>query len=107
MNAKDAAWAARNETHKCYIALITLLDSRDGWATMEVKEKGIKLIKALTAHAVAEARAPLVEALRAVEWVRHGCEYEKNSWCPACDTEEHYGHAADCPLAAALAKETP
>ena len=59
------------------------------------------------AAAAAQARAPLVEALRAVEWVRHGCEYEKNSWCPACDTEEHYGHAADCPRAAALAKEVP
>jgi len=64
-------------------------------------------INAYAAAAVAEARAPLVEALRAVEWVRHGCEYEKNSWCPACDTEEHYGHAADCPRAAALAKEVP
>ena len=63
--------------------------------------------RAYTDLAVAEARAPLVEALRAVEWVRHGCEYEKNSWCPACDTEEHYGHAADCPRAAALAKEVP
>ena len=64
-------------------------------------------MRQVAAAAVAEARAPLVEALRAVEWVRHGCDYEKNSWCPACDTEELYSHAPDCPLAAALAKETP
>jgi len=104
MNAKDAAWAARNETHKCYIALITLLDSRDGWATMEVKEKGIKLIKALTAHAVAEARAPLVAALEAVEWIRGVGQGE---WCYVCMRRRDKGHAADCPLAAALAEETP
>jgi wobble nucleotide-excising tRNase len=73
----------------------------------ECLDDGMEYADAYAAVAVAEARAPLVEALRAVEWVRHGCEYEKNSWCPACDTEEHYGHAPDCPLAAALAKETP
>jgi len=114
MNAKDAAWAARNETHKCYIALITLLDSRDGWATMEVKEKGIKLIKALTAHAVAEARAPLVEALEKVEWPEI---YHRTAMigrlCPGCgqwkgDDPDWDYHATLCPLAAALAaKETP
>jgi len=71
---------------------------------IEEPTRAIAAGKLYAAHAVAEARAPLVEALRAVEWVRHGCEYEKNSWCPACDTEEHYGHAPDCPLAAALAK---
>jgi len=76
-------------------------------STPHMRSRFRAAIDAEIAHAVAEARAPLVEALRAVEWVRHGCEYEKNSWCPACDTEEHYGHAPDCPLAAALAKETP
>ena len=54
--------------------------------------------------AVAEARAPLVEALRRVQWVsRPG----HRSWCPICRNWQSEGHGQGCPLAAALAKETP
>ena len=84
-----------------------VLDDPKGVSLATWRDRAYIAANDLARAAVAEARAPLVEALRAVEWVRHGCEYEKNSWCPACDTEEHYGHAPDCPLAAALAKETP
>jgi len=104
MSAKDEAWAyvtgvARQDCVGCQ--MVANGETRRVKHTHDEHEDAAK---DYAAECVAEARAPLVRALRAVEWVRHGCEYEKNSWCPACDTEEHYGHAPDCPLAAALAK---
>ena len=74
---------------------------------IEQPERAVAAGKLYAAHAVAEARAPLAEALRAVEWVGllmgdHTCEM-----CPQCWSHKQGGHAPDCPLAAALAKETP
>jgi hypothetical protein len=56
-----------------------------------------EISKAIDA-AVAEARAPLVKVLRAIE---------RKVECPLCGEAIGCGHAANCPLAAALAKETP
>ena len=55
-------------------------------------------LDAYAAAAVAEARAPLVKVLRAIE---------RKVECPLCGEAIGCGHAANCPLAAALAKETP
>jgi len=73
-----------------------------------------KAIDAYAAAAVAEARAPLVEILRAVEWPEiHHRTAIIGRLCPSCgnwkgDDPDHNYHEADCPLAAALAaKETP
>ena len=66
------------------------------------------------AAAVAEARAPLVGLLKSIEWQ----SYRGHLVCPSCNGAtipwlrdgklQPPGHAADCPLAAALAaKETP
>jgi len=70
---------------------------------------------AYAAAAVAEAVAPLVEALRAVEWPE--IQYRTaiiGRLCPSCgnwkgDDPDYNYHAADCQLAAAAlaAKETP
>ena len=67
-------------------------------------------LDAYAAAAVAEARAPLVEALRAVEWHRGSAKWGTitTDVCPSCGETEIEGHTPDCPLAAALAaKETP
>ena len=55
--------------------------------------------------AVAEAREPLVEALRAVEWHRTSAKWGTitTDVCPSCGETEIDGHNHDCPLAAALA----
>ena len=71
---------------------------------IEQPERAVAAGKLYAAHAVAEARAPLVVALRAVEWIRGVGQGE---WCYVCMRRRDKGHAADCPLAAALAKETP
>jgi len=56
------------------------------------------IVRAVNSHSA------LLAALKAVEWVRHGCEYETNSWCPQCERTEHNGHAPDCLLAKAIAQ---
>ena len=55
-------------------------------------------IHARAAHAVAEARAPLVKVLRAIE---------RKVECPLCGEAIGCGHEPNCQLAAALAKEAP
>ena len=67
---------------------------------------------AVAAECVAEAREPLVEALQLVEWI--DCvvslgEGDEDSWreCACCRNRREQGHTEDCPIAAALAKETP
>ena len=64
----------------------------------ECLDDGMEYADAYAAHAVAEARAPLVKVLRAIE---------RKVECPLCGEAIGCGHAPDCPLAAALAKETP
>jgi hypothetical protein len=71
---------------------------------IEEPTRAIAAGKLYAAHAVAEARAPLVAALEAVEWIRGVGQGE---WCYVCMRRRDKGHAADCPLAAALAEETP
>ena len=66
---------------------------------------------AYAAAAVAEAVAPLMEALQLVEWIDCvvGDGEDEDSWreCAYCRNQREQGHHRDCPIAAALAKETP
>ena len=107
MNEQEAWWDLIVEEVECFGETVADGGDEDGLCTGSmlgaIKDYADKCVSA----AVTEARAPLVEALGAVEWVTHGCEYEKNSWCPQCERTEHDGHNHDCPLAAAIAKETP
>ena len=66
----------------------------------------------IEAATVAEARAPLVEALQLVEWIDCVVSLgggDEDSWreCACCRNQCEQGHTEDCQLAAALAKETP
>ena len=94
MNAKEAAWSALVD-HFCKIPP----RKRDWEWVVEAKD----LTEAYAAAAVAEARAPLVEALRAVEWV----PLDNRRVCVSCGGRWDEGHKPRCNLAAALAKETP
>jgi len=94
MNAKEQAWEAINDAGYRH-------DLRD------------EAVLAYAALCVAEARAPLVEALEKVEWPEI---YHRTAMigrlCPGCgqwkgDDPDWDYHATLCPLAAALAKETP
>jgi len=65
---------------------------------IEEPTRAIAAGKLYAAHAVAEARAPLVAVLRAVEWGREA------EHCPFCHWHwSAKAHADDCQLAAALA----
>jgi len=97
--------------------LIFLIE-RYGYARREGEHQGKKShewmhnIGDAIASLVAEAREPLVEALRAVEWIPRENQLPegrivRDPWCPECRCFKAKGHAPDCPLAAALAKETP
>jgi len=107
------------------------MSAKDEWARLEdlLKRWGSRpsrrteareIVHSIAAAAVAEARAPLVEILRAVEW---GVWKDGRRFCPSCFTVStiyahrgdvavthnaawDHGHATHCPLAAAL-KETP
>ena len=110
MNAEEEAWevytVARQDFRRaCESAIRADPGSqRAKRAALRLAETRVLLDAAVLA-AVAEARAPLVEALRAVEWIRGVGQGE---WCYVCMRRRDKGHAADCPLAAALAKgETP
>jgi len=104
MNAKEAAWSALVD-HFCKIPP----RKRDWEWVVEAKD----LTEAYAAAAVAEARAPLVGLLKSIEWQ----SYRGHLVCPSCNGAtipwlrdgklQPPGHAADCQLAAALAKETP
>ena len=101
MNAKDEAWAKVDEATDSLVDMARLVDHdslEDAYAELWTA------VDAYAAHAVAEARAPLVAALEAVEWIRGVGQGE---WCYVCMRRRDKGHAADCPLAAALAEETP
>ena len=116
MNAKDGAW---EEYEKVFSACIqTVVNASDeefvgNRPTLEDIDKAVANVDAAVAHAVAEAREPLVAVLRAVEWPEiHHRTAIIGRLCPSCgnwkgDDPDHNYHEADCPLAAALAKETP
>jgi len=100
MNAKEEARAALIDE------LLLLLDHKSAMTLARIKAE------AYAAECVAEAREPLVEALRGVEWIAPTLDSptagDPLAWCPSCFEKRRYGHASDCQLAAALAaKETP
>jgi len=86
---------------------------------IEEPTRAIAAGKLYAAHAVAEARAPLVEILEDLQWQAHDEPYGGADLdppitsvtvfsCPECGGLMDIGHFGDCPLAAALAaKETP
>ena len=95
MNAKEQAWAK----------LVTALVNQGGFSAHKAGE----MVDAYAAAAVVEARAPLVEALRAVEWGDQGIEGEDEPKCPFCGCPKEGGkHWRLCVIGVALAaKETP
>ena len=103
----------RTELNRMADRLGLVLDELGAPRTQANEQFGLSLegrIRKLAADAVAEARAPLVEALRAVEWHRGSAKWGTitTDVCPSCGETEIEGHTPDCPLAAALAaKETP
>ena len=104
MNAKEAAWREHMKTYDRDRS-----HNPDFSSTRHRKH----CFEAGWDAAVAEARAPLVEALRAVEWPEiHHRTAIIGRLCPSCgnwkgDDPDYNYHAPDCPLTAALAKETP
>ena len=105
MNAKETARNAIIFAKNDYASAFE--DGRNAETESQALDKAID---AIIAAAVAEARAPLVEALEAVEWIEKWIVYDGKSRivCPISGHRKSLGHAADCPLAAALAaKETP
>jgi len=109
MNAKD-------ETHRMLDnAIEVYTDSARTFSQEEVEDAYTNLWDAIDLHAaacVAEARAPLAEALQLVEWIDCvvGDGEDEDSWreCAYCRNQREQGHHRDCPIAAALAKgETP
>jgi len=108
MNAEEEAWevytVARQDFRRaCESAIRADPGSqRAKRAALRLAETRVLLDAAVLA-AVAEARAPLVEALRAVEWV----PLDNRRVCVSCGGRWDEGHKPRCNLAAALAKETP
>jgi len=99
MNAKEEARAALIDE------LLLLLDHKSSMTLARIKAE------AYAAECVVGARAPLVEALELVEWIDCvvGDGDDEDSWreCACCRNRREQGHTEDCPIAAALAKETP
>jgi len=104
MNKQEAWWDLIVEEVECFGETVADGGDEDGLCTGSmlgaIKDYADKCVSA----AVAEARAPLVEALRAVEWV----PLDNRRVCASCGGRWDEGHKPKCNLAAALAavKET-
>lgn len=80
----------------------TIKVSLQNYSAREVREK-LAAMRGVRTIGDADGKVlVLVKAVRAVEWVtrENGTQHH---FCPECGNWEHYGHATDCELDAALA----